>query len=144
MVQMLLLNANVQNQEESYAKIANIQQLIMKINALIKSLDVLLQILVVFPKVDPLQRKVMSFIHRMVEVLGSIVFPSAAMIGSRMLSIAFCFCYLVWCQICRNGRVSSQYVELKFDHINGNVCNYGPPYECQLASLLRAGVMDLI
>lgn len=88
----------------------------------------------------------------------------------------------MWCQICRNGRVSSLYaqgqncsfdgiilhtfdltvlstcvnfaneklqqhfnqVELKFDHINGNGCNYGTPYECQLASMLRAGVMDLI
>ncbi|XP_026431323.1 exportin-T-like [Papaver somniferum] len=94
-VQELLLNANVQNQEESYAKIANIQQLIMAINALSKgfserlvtasrpeigsmfkqTLDVLLQILVVFPKVDPLRSKVTSFIHRMVEVLGAAVFP---------------------------------------------------------------------
>ncbi|KAI3889989.1 hypothetical protein MKW92_031593 [Papaver armeniacum] len=99
----------------------------------------------------------MSFIHRMVEVLGAAVLPFAAMVRPES--------YLVWCRICRNGRVSSQYaqvlsscvnfaneklqqhfnqVELKFDHINGNVCNYGPPYECQLASLLRAGVMDLI
>ncbi|XP_026386206.1 uncharacterized protein LOC113281635 [Papaver somniferum] len=56
-----------------------------------QTLDVLLQILVVFPKVDALQSKVMSFIHRMVEVLGGAVFPFAAMIGSRMLSIALCF-----------------------------------------------------
>ncbi|KAI3874912.1 hypothetical protein MKW98_019485 [Papaver atlanticum] len=34
--QELLLNANIQNHEESYAKIANIQQLIMAINALSK------------------------------------------------------------------------------------------------------------
>ncbi|KAI3922982.1 hypothetical protein MKW98_013516 [Papaver atlanticum] len=27
-------------------------------------------------------------------------------------------------------------VELKFDHINANGSSYGPPYECQLASLL--------
>ncbi|RZC91111.1 hypothetical protein C5167_003912 [Papaver somniferum] len=27
-------------------------------------------------------------------------------------------------------------VELKFDHINGNICSYEPLYECQLASLL--------
>ncbi|MCL7036651.1 hypothetical protein MKW94_027396 [Papaver nudicaule] len=94
-VQGLLSNANMQNQEESYAKIANIQQLIMAINALSKgfserlvtasrpaigsmfkeTLDVLLQILVAFPKVDPLRSKVTSFIHRMVEVLGAAVFP---------------------------------------------------------------------
>ncbi|RZC69213.1 hypothetical protein C5167_032322 [Papaver somniferum] len=35
-VQEQLLNANIQNQEESYAKIANIQQLIMAVNALSK------------------------------------------------------------------------------------------------------------
>ncbi|RZC72267.1 hypothetical protein C5167_035515 [Papaver somniferum] len=35
------------------------------------------------------------------------------------------------------GRNSKrEQVELKFDHINGNGCSYGPPYECQLASLL--------
>ncbi|KAI3896677.1 hypothetical protein MKW92_020836 [Papaver armeniacum] len=195
-VDELLLNANAQN----HAKIANIHQLIMEINALSKTLDVLLQILVVFPKVDPLQSKllhgndfgnmrVMSFIHRMVEVLGEAVFPFVAMIGSRILSIALCFwkaetpkrretidLYIPYTEICRNGRVSLQYaqvliffsqvelfmykyyvfivlnsfclnfmqVELKFNHINGNGCNYGPPYECQLASLLRAGLMDLI
>ncbi|KAG9141005.1 hypothetical protein Leryth_012587 [Lithospermum erythrorhizon] len=79
----------------SPANTANIQQIIMAINALSKgfserlvtasrpaiglmfkqTLDVLLQILVVFPKIDPLRSKVTSFIHRMVEILGTSVFP---------------------------------------------------------------------
>uniref|UniRef100_A0A6N2N7V5 Exportin-T n=1 Tax=Salix viminalis TaxID=40686 RepID=A0A6N2N7V5_SALVM len=40
-----------------------------------KTLDVLLQILVVFPKIEPLRNKVTSFIHRMVDTLGASVFP---------------------------------------------------------------------
>ncbi|KAJ7951504.1 exportin-T [Quillaja saponaria] len=39
------------------------------------ALDVLLQVLVVFPKIEPLWSKVTSFIHRMVETLGASVFP---------------------------------------------------------------------
>ncbi|KAL6335409.1 hypothetical protein AAG906_029652 [Vitis piasezkii] len=83
-VEVLLINAEVQNAEDPVAKIANIQQIIMAINALSKgfserlvtasrpaiglmfkqTLDVLLQILVVT-----------SFIHRMVDTLGASVFP---------------------------------------------------------------------
>ncbi|KAL3511614.1 hypothetical protein ACH5RR_024331 [Cinchona calisaya] len=94
-VEVALFNARVQNPEESPAKIANILQMIMAINALSKgfsqrlvtasrpgigamfkqTLDVLLQILVVFPKTDPLRSKVMSFVHRMVDTLGASVFP---------------------------------------------------------------------
>ncbi|KAI3953440.1 hypothetical protein MKW92_001171 [Papaver armeniacum] len=55
---------------------------------------------------------------------------------------------VTWCGAISAKMVEALYnmpkVELKFDHINGNGCGYGPPYECQLASLLRAGVMDLI
>ncbi|PIN02939.1 hypothetical protein CDL12_24537 [Handroanthus impetiginosus] len=40
-----------------------------------KTLDILLQILVVFPTVEPLRCKVTSFIHRMVDTLGASVFP---------------------------------------------------------------------
>ncbi|KAL6560002.1 hypothetical protein OROGR_005119 [Orobanche gracilis] len=40
-----------------------------------KTLDILLQILVVFPKTEPLWCKVTSFIHRMVDTLGTSVFP---------------------------------------------------------------------
>ncbi|KAK3030933.1 hypothetical protein RJ639_036671 [Escallonia herrerae] len=94
-VEVLLVNAKVQKPEESPAKIANIQQIIMVINALSKgfserlvtacrpaiglmfkqTLDVLLQILIVFPKIEPLRCKVTSFIHRMVDTLGASVFP---------------------------------------------------------------------
>ncbi|KAK2990150.1 hypothetical protein RJ640_008414 [Escallonia rubra] len=94
-VEVLLVNAKVQKPEESPAKIANIQQIIMAINALSKgfserlvtasrpaiglmfkqTLDVLLQILIVFPKIEPLRCKVTSFIHRMVDTLGASVFP---------------------------------------------------------------------
>ncbi|KAH9665209.1 exportin-T [Citrus sinensis] len=106
-VQTMLLDAKMLNPEESTAKFANIQQIIMAINALSKgfnerlvtssrpaiglmfkqmplpvfgpvlnrTLDVLLQILVVFPKVEPLRCKVTSFIHRMVDTLGASVFP---------------------------------------------------------------------
>ncbi|KAJ0076226.1 hypothetical protein Patl1_33700 [Pistacia atlantica] len=94
-VQALLQNAKALNPEESPAKIANAQQIIMAINSLSKgfserlvtssrpaiglmfkqTLDVLVQILVVFPRVEPLRSKVTSFIHRMVDTLGSSVFP---------------------------------------------------------------------
>ncbi|WCJ39412.1 Exportin-T [Euphorbia peplus] len=94
-VEILLMNAKVQSSEESPAKIAIIQQIIIAINALSKgfserlvtasrpaiglmfkqTLDVLLQILVVFPKIEPLRSKVTSFIHRMVDTLGASVFP---------------------------------------------------------------------
>ncbi|XP_052175339.1 exportin-T isoform X2 [Diospyros lotus] len=94
-VEASVLNAKVENPEASPGKIANIQQTIMAINALSKgfserlvtasrptiglmfkqTLDVLLQILIVFPKVEPLRCKVTSFIHRMVETLGTSVFP---------------------------------------------------------------------
>ncbi|GMQ08140.1 hypothetical protein CsSME_00052006 [Camellia sinensis var. sinensis] len=84
-----------QNPEESPERISNIQQIIMAINALSKgfserlvtvsrpaiglmfkqTLDVLLQILVVYPKIEPLRYKVTSFIHRMVDILGTSVLP---------------------------------------------------------------------
>ncbi|KAK3220294.1 hypothetical protein Dsin_014264 [Dipteronia sinensis] len=94
-VQALLLNAKTLNPEESPQKITNVQQIIVAINSLSKgfserlvtasrpaiglmfkqTLDVLLQILVVFPKIEPLRSKVTSFIHRMVDTLGASVFP---------------------------------------------------------------------
>ncbi|KAK1576253.1 hypothetical protein Q3G72_012347 [Acer saccharum] len=94
-VQALLLNAKTLDPEESPAKITNVQQIIVAINSLSKgfserlvtasrpaiglmfkqTLDVLLQILVVFPKIEPLRSKVTSFIHRMVDTLGASVFP---------------------------------------------------------------------
>ncbi|GMI77867.1 PAUSED [Hibiscus trionum] len=94
-VEVTLMNSKVLNPEESTIQIANIQQIIVAINALSKgfserlvtssrpaighmfkqTLDVLLQILVVFPKVEPLRTKVLSFVHRMVDTLGASVFP---------------------------------------------------------------------
>ncbi|KAE8728615.1 Exportin-T [Hibiscus syriacus] len=94
-VEATLMNSKVMNPEQSNVQIANLQQIIGAINALSKgfserlvtssrpaighmfkqTLDVLLQILVVFPKVEPLRTKVLSFIHRMVETLGASVFP---------------------------------------------------------------------
>ncbi|CAL8091487.1 unnamed protein product [Prunus armeniaca] len=40
-----------------------------------QTLDVLLQVLVVFPNVETLRSKVTSFVHRMVDTLGASVFP---------------------------------------------------------------------
>ncbi|KAK7277040.1 hypothetical protein RIF29_18189 [Crotalaria pallida] len=94
-VETLLINAKLLTYEETDAKISIIQQIIMAINSLSKgfserlvttsrpaiglmfkqTLDVLLQVLVVFPKVEPLRSKVTSFIHRMVDTLGASVFP---------------------------------------------------------------------
>ncbi|KAL2933314.1 Exportin-T [Bienertia sinuspersici] len=94
-VEALLMNGKIQSPEGSPANIMIIQQIIMAINALSKgfserlvtanrpaiglmfkqTLDVLIQVLVVFPKVESLRSKVTSFIHRMVETLGVSVFP---------------------------------------------------------------------
>ncbi|KAL0463791.1 UNVERIFIED_CONTAM: Exportin-T [Sesamum latifolium] len=94
-VEVALLNAKSQIHEGSLAHIGNIQQIIVAINALSKgfsqklvtasrpaiglmfkqTLDILLEILVVFPRVESLRCKVTSFIHRMVETLGTSVFP---------------------------------------------------------------------
>lgn len=94
-VETSLMNAKVLSLEESPANIANIQHVVVAINAISKgfserlvtasrpaiglmfkqTLDVLLQILVIFPKVEPLRNKVLSFIHRMVDTLGASVFP---------------------------------------------------------------------
>ncbi|KAI4329079.1 hypothetical protein L6164_021381 [Bauhinia variegata] len=94
-VETLLNNTKLLTTEETHIKIAVIQQIIMAINSLSKgfserlvtgsrpaiglmfkqTLDVLLKVLIVFPKVEPLRSKVTSFIHRMVDMLGASVFP---------------------------------------------------------------------
>ncbi|PNY17145.1 exportin-t-like protein [Trifolium pratense] len=94
-VEALLRSAKLLSYEESKARIAVIQQIIMAINSLSKgfserlvtasrpaignmfkqTLDVLLHVLVIFPRVEPLQNKVTSFIHRMVDTLGASVLP---------------------------------------------------------------------
>ncbi|KAK4773473.1 hypothetical protein SAY87_028492 [Trapa incisa] len=75
-------------------KLTIIQQIIMAINALSKgfnkrlvtarrpaighmfkkTLDVLLEVLVIYPKMEPIRNKVLSFVHRMVDTLGESVF----------------------------------------------------------------------
>lgn len=94
-VEALLMNAKLLSPEENPAKIAIIEQIIVAINSLSKgfserlvtasrpaiglmfkqTLDILLQVLVVYPKIEPLRIKVTSFIHRMVDTLGPSVFP---------------------------------------------------------------------
>lgn len=94
-VEALLRNAKLLSYEETNARIAVIQQIIMAINSLSKgfserlvtasrpaignmfkqTLDVLLQVLVIFPRIESLQSKVTSFIHRMVDTLGASVLP---------------------------------------------------------------------
>ncbi|XP_048334251.2 exportin-T isoform X1 [Ziziphus jujuba] len=105
-VEALLMNAKVLSPEESPVKVANIQQIIMAINSLSKgfserlvthsrpaiglmfkkTLDVLLQVLAVFPKVEPLRSKVISFMHRMVDTLGASVFPCLPKAMEQLLS----------------------------------------------------------
>ncbi|KAL9228510.1 hypothetical protein vseg_004085 [Gypsophila vaccaria] len=94
-VETLVVNGKVQNPNEYPTNVLTIQQIVMAINALSKgfserlvtasrpeiglmfkqTLDVLLQILIVFPKVESVRSKVTSFVHRMVETLGRSVFP---------------------------------------------------------------------
>ncbi|KAL0701575.1 hypothetical protein Bca4012_057697 [Brassica carinata] len=90
-----LMEAKVASPEDFPVKIASMQFAIVAINALSKgfserlvtasrpriglmfkqTLDVLLKILIEFPKVEPLRSKVISLIHRMVETLGPSVLP---------------------------------------------------------------------
>ncbi|KAJ0241025.1 Exportin-T [Hirschfeldia incana] len=90
-----LMEAKVASSENFPAKIAKIQFAIVAINALSKgfserlvtasrprighmfkqTLDMLLRLLIEFPKVEPLRSKVISLIHRMVETLGPSVLP---------------------------------------------------------------------
>lgn len=90
-----LMEAKVASPEGFPVKIASIQFAIVAINALSKgfserlvtasrpriglmfkqTLDILLRILIEFPKVEPLRSKVISLIHRMVETLGPSVLP---------------------------------------------------------------------
>ncbi|KAG1366368.1 exportin-T [Cocos nucifera] len=75
MVKALLLDAKAQVLEESSAKVVMLQQIIMALNALSKTLEVVLPILVMFPNIKPLRNKVTSFLHRMVDILGVSIFP---------------------------------------------------------------------
>ncbi|KAI4325361.1 hypothetical protein MLD38_030769 [Melastoma candidum] len=102
-IEGLLVNSKL---DEDPSKVASIQQIIMAINAVSKgfnerlvtasrptiglmfkkTLDVLLQILVAYPKIEPLRTKVMSFIHRMVDTLGVSVFPFLPKALEQLLS----------------------------------------------------------
>ncbi|KAK4784101.1 hypothetical protein SAY86_018469 [Trapa natans] len=93
-VASLLSTSKVDREDES-VKLAIIQQIIMAINALSKgfserlvtarrpaighmfkkTMDILLEVLVVYPHTEPLRNKVVSFVHRMVDTLGESVFP---------------------------------------------------------------------
>ncbi|KAG9457317.1 hypothetical protein H6P81_001825 [Aristolochia fimbriata] len=104
-VELLLSETKDQSPEDSNPKVTNIQQIVMAINALSKgfnerlvtatrpaigvmfkqTLDVLLQILVVYPKVEPLRTKVTSFLHRMVDTLGASLFPYLPKVLEQLL-----------------------------------------------------------
>ncbi|XP_072971935.1 exportin-T [Typha angustifolia] len=94
-IKSLLLDAKVQGFEGSSAKVLTLQQIITALNALSKgfserlvmnnrpaiggmfkqTLDVVLQVLVMFPNIKPLRCKITSFLHRMIDTLGSSIFP---------------------------------------------------------------------
>lgn len=150
-VQTMLVNANMLNTEESTAKVANIQQIIMAINALSKgfserlvtssrpaiglmfkqTLDVLLQILVVFPKVEPLRCKVTSFIHRMVDTLGASVFPYLPKALEQLLAESepkemVGFLVLLNQLICKFNTLVHDILEEAFPAIAGRIFNIVP------------------
>ncbi|OAY36407.1 exportin-T isoform X2 [Manihot esculenta] len=150
-VEILLMNAKLADAEESPAKIVNIQQIIVAINALSKgfserlvtasrpaiglmfkqTLDVLLQILVVFPKVEPLRIKVTSFIHRMVDTLGASVFPYLPKALEQLLvecepKEMVGFLVLLNQLICKFNISVHDILEEIFPAIAGRICNVIP------------------
>ncbi|KAK9282212.1 hypothetical protein L1049_005125 [Liquidambar formosana] len=150
-VEALLINAKVQNPEESPAKIASLQQIIMAINALSKgfserlvtasrpaigimfkqTLDVLLQILVVYPKIEPLRSKVTSFIHRMVDTLGTSVFPYLPKALEQLLAESepkemVGFLILINQLICKFNTLFREILEEVFPTIAGKIFNILP------------------
>ncbi|GAB2222214.1 hypothetical protein Drorol1_Dr00013419 [Drosera rotundifolia] len=94
-VKVLLESSKASNLQDCSTNVLVIKQIVMAINVLSKgfserlvtasrpaiglmfkrTLDMLLQVLVVFPEVESLRSKVASFVHRMVETLGAAVFP---------------------------------------------------------------------
>ncbi|KAG5056350.1 hypothetical protein JHK85_008860 [Glycine max] len=73
-VEALLINAKLLNAEETNAKIAVIQQIIMAINSLSKGFSERL-VTASRPAIGIMFKQVTSFIHRMVDTLGASVFP---------------------------------------------------------------------
>ncbi|KAM0831568.1 hypothetical protein ACQ4PT_065447 [Festuca glaucescens] len=94
-IESLVVGAKTQGLEESSPRAMSLQQIVVALNMLTKgfnerlvmvsrptigvmfkkTLDVVLQILVSFPNVKPLRSKVISFLHRMIEILGISVLP---------------------------------------------------------------------
>ncbi|KAK3428368.1 hypothetical protein EUGRSUZ_F04406 [Eucalyptus grandis] len=145
-VEGLLSNSKTLIIEEAPGKIATIQQVIMAINALSKgfserlvtasrpgigfmfkrTLDVLLQILVVYPKIEPLRSKVMSFIHRMVDTLGASVFPYLPKALEQLLAEIepkemASFLLLLNQIICKFNKLAHNVLEKLFPAIAGRV-----------------------
>ncbi|KAG6480048.1 hypothetical protein ZIOFF_063525 [Zingiber officinale] len=71
----LLSDAKEHGLEESSAKVSTIQQIIMALNALSKTLSVILEILLSCPDIRAMRNKITSFFHRMVEILGASILP---------------------------------------------------------------------
>jgi len=94
-IESLVMDAKAQGLEESSPKAISLQQIIVALNMVSKgfnerlvmgnrpaigvmfkkTLDVVLQVIVSFPNVKPLRSKVISFLHRMIEILGTPVLP---------------------------------------------------------------------
>ncbi|CAD6217137.1 unnamed protein product [Miscanthus lutarioriparius] len=94
-IESLVMDAKARGLEESSPRAISLQQIIVALNMVSKgfnerlvmvnrpaigvmfkkTLDVVLQVLVSFPSVRPLRSKVISFLHRMIEILGISVLP---------------------------------------------------------------------
>lgn len=105
-VESLISDAKVQDLDESSARVVSLQQIIMALNALSKgfnerlvtstrpvigcmfkqTLDVHLQVLVMFPNIRPLRTKITSFLHRMVDILGVSILPYLPLALNQLLS----------------------------------------------------------
>ncbi|KAG8099387.1 hypothetical protein GUJ93_ZPchr0013g34943 [Zizania palustris] len=89
-IESLVMDAKTEGLEESSPRAISLQQIIVALNMISKgfnerlvmgsrptlgvmfkkTLDVVLQVLISFPNVKPLRSKVISFLHRMIEILG--------------------------------------------------------------------------
>ncbi|XP_020587359.1 exportin-T-like isoform X2 [Phalaenopsis equestris] len=104
-VEAVLLEVKTQGIGESSPQIMNLQHIIAALNALSKgfsertvttsrpvigqlfkqTLDALLQTLFIFPNIKSLRKKIISFIHRMVEILGTSMVPYLPMTFNQLL-----------------------------------------------------------
>ncbi|GJN11050.1 hypothetical protein PR202_ga29210 [Eleusine coracana subsp. coracana] len=104
-IESLVMDAKAQGLEESSPRALSLQQIIVALNMVSKgfnerlvmvirpaigvmfknTLDVVLQVLVSFPNVKPLRSKVVSFLHRMIEILGTSVLPSIPVVLRQLL-----------------------------------------------------------